>query len=910
MEGTNALEHKRAKIKLNFCHEHNRWYVYKEHDADTATILSNEKAMEKHFKNLKRQASTDMETYQHKKLRKATKQRPLLIFDKAFRMFLFITICISLFFQVNADNNDALKMRLQMTNEQDHYVIFDKVGDMASSMAYIHVTFAINISNIMTRAEALKQFINENLHNKDLKQELEKTVIHHMPNQWTGWVAFDHKVGHRTLGSVYHSIFQLAQAKFELVMADLVQLLQKLPPVDHVEIPDYPTRIDNLIGKAQKFKLARPETVFIPGRRRRRSMMLETHFMESSTPVKRATSSPRTTSTSTSSPTPETTEEVFNDDIDKEEEPEEEIIVDFIDVDDNPDALIGTNMERFFQNLETSPDRPKRWAPVFFAIGGALLGTFLGLYNQAEINRLASSIKAANDASNVLVQVSNQHQVELGILQKEIFSLYKVMEHMVRYESNVLEARLDYAIEEIQHHVDQLKSTFQMLQFHRMSSDLVSGPHLTNMHKKVSDMATKNGYKLLPKYPSDYFQLEASYLRNKEDLLVILHVPCVAGAQDLTIYRFVPYPFPLPEVINNNRNTSIAEVFNPETAQPGTSLRSRPKREALYIKPETSFIAVGRGHQYKLLSEAEFGLCNKRSNYYLCEEHQVVRTNLSDTCIGSMFVRSMTGLQDHCKFERRPLQEQVYQLTPTDHLVYSPTMFTTQIICRNGSHFPLHIQDHVRIRVPQGCHTRLERHVISSDVTLRSDPEPLRFEWKWNPLKFPSNLLTDVNIVDEQLGRLERQFELMREFTSSPKYLKPIAETVLEDRHMFNWAWYVVLAAICLMVLLLLAGVYFGWTRRERLSTLCNILGRRTITIPQDEAIPLTDLTAPLEPTMNERIIRRDHSCRDFTTPEVRRSARLSKSYGGSYSSVHRGQREPTPSTSSSIGDAFDLPRP
>jgi len=853
-------------------------------------LIGNEKDSDKAFKKtLKRQASREADSYQHKKLRKAMKKRPMLIFDKAFKMFLFIVIMASTLCNVHSAQVDPTLV----SQPQDHHVIFEKVGDMASNMAYIHVTFAVNISNLYDRADVLGKFIKSNLQNKGLQDQLSKIAVNHMPNIWTGWASFDIKHGERPFSSMYKDIFTVAWNKLELVLADLVQLVQKLPPMEGATIPDIPTRIDTLIGKAAKFKLARPETVFLGGRHRRAAKLAPPRFRLSST-----TSTTSTTETPTTSATPDEPETIS---------PPPEVFTRFVDIDKEPEAIIGTNMEAIISGLGSPGQREKRWAPLALAAGAAILGTFFGLFNQREINRLAGQMNNIKTASNVLVQVTNQHEVELGILQNEVTSLTKIIGHLVRQSPEVLEASLDFAIMELKDQVDLLKSTFQMLQFHRLSSDLVNGLHLVDMHKRLHDMAVNNGYKLLPKIPSDYFQLETSYVREKDDLLVILHVPCVSGEQDLSIYRYVPYPFPLPGIVDNFRNTTIAEVFDPEW----TNLSPRPKApakpEALFIKTEATFLAMGKNQQYKLLSDAEFGLCTKKSNYYLCEEHQVVGTDLTNTCIGSLYLRSLEGVRVHCKFERRPLQEQVFQLSPTEHLIYSPKIFTTQIICINGTHFPLPIYEHSRIEVPQGCHVKLKNHIITSDVTLRAPPTPLRVTWKWNPLSLPSNLLHDIGIMDEQFGRLQDEIAFIRNYTSSPEYIRPIAKNVLDERHMFNWTWYVVLGLIGLLIFLVIAGFLLAYRCRHRLTTLCQILGRRP-SPPPPESFAMSRHEDDIEPPSVQRNIRREHDCR-YESPPTRRSSRH-RSFHGSYSSLpKRQQRGSTSTISSTPGSVFDLPK-
>jgi hypothetical protein len=59
------------------------------------------------------------------------------------------------------------------------------------------------------------------------------------------------------------------------------------------------------------------------------------------------------------------------------------------------------------------------------------------------------------------------------------------------------------------------------------------------------------------------------------------------------------------------------------------------------------------------------------------------------------------GVRQHCKFEQRPVQEMVYQLTDTEHLVYSPQMQTSTIVCKNASSEIVHLDIATKIHIPE-----------------------------------------------------------------------------------------------------------------------------------------------------------------------------------------------------------------
>jgi hypothetical protein len=65
----------------------------------------------------------------------------------------------------------------------------------------------------------------------------------------------------------------------------------------------------------------------------------------------------------------------------------------------------------------------------------------------------------------------------------------------------------------------------------------------------------------LPQNLQDYFQLETSYLQSGNEILILRHVPCSATENLLTIYKYIPYPFPvLPTATNLNISSQIFTI--------------------------------------------------------------------------------------------------------------------------------------------------------------------------------------------------------------------------------------------------------------------------------------------------------------------------------------------------------------
>jgi hypothetical protein len=75
----------------------------------------------------------------------------------------------------------------------------------------------------------------------------------------------------------------------------------------------------------------------------------------------------------------------------------------------------------------------------------------------------------------------------------------------------------------------------------------------------------------------------------------------------------------------------------------------------------------------------------KRNHVNLCDKKHLVQHDLTYTCLGNLLLKMNAGVRQQCKFEQRPVQEIVYQLTDTENLVYSPKIQTSTIIYENSN---------------------------------------------------------------------------------------------------------------------------------------------------------------------------------------------------------------------------------
>ena len=105
-----------------------------------------------------------------------------------------------------------------------------------------------------------------------------------------------------------------------------------------------------------------------------------------------------------------------------------------------------------------------------------------------------------------------------------------------------------------------------------------------------------------------------------------------------------------------------------------------------------------------------------------------------------------------------------YQLTKTDHLIYSPTPQTSKINCKNGTTHRIHFDKITKIHLDEGCFIKLQKHTIGADDTITIAPATLQYTWAFDPFVLPANMLTSPAHYDHMLYDIKKDvFELEKQ---------------------------------------------------------------------------------------------------------------------------------------------------
>jgi hypothetical protein len=131
------------------------------------------------------------------------------------------------------------------------------------------------------------------------------------------------------------------------------------------------------------------------------------------------------------------------------------------------------------------------------------------------------------------------------------------------------------------------------------------------------------------------------------------------------------------------------------------------------------------------LTFAKVNSCTQYGTTYLCKGHDVLRTDLETTCLGSYYLENIDAIHSKCKFDLIPPQEHVFQIASNKWIVSSHLDFSTIIKCPSMFQ-SVTIRKSASITVPPGCQVHLKSHITPDSATTDSDLETIHYEWSWD----------------------------------------------------------------------------------------------------------------------------------------------------------------------------------
>jgi hypothetical protein len=231
-------------------------------------------------------------------------------------------------------------------------------------------------------------------------------------------------------------------------------------------------------------------------------------------------------------------------------------------------------------------------------------------------------------------------------------------------------------IKQMNRRIDILFQALQQLQHQCLAVALLDSNKWDIIFKAARNAAHSLQVDLIPTKTSDQFQLHASYIRQKNELLVILHIPCSVALDTLTLYEYVPFPYPL-------HHDPALPPIQPEdivSLQDLANSKHFPATLAIYFKSDAKMIAIGHNTNlhtasYRLITNGNLAACVQKNHIYLCKDQQTLRKDLAGYCLGALYTQSESGSTSTAVSKSAPSRKPLFNYPPQNILHNHPPHF-------------------------------------------------------------------------------------------------------------------------------------------------------------------------------------------------------------------------------------------
>ncbi len=301
-------------------------------------------------------------------------------------------------------------------------------------------------------------------------------------------------------------------------------------------------------------------------------------------------------------------------------------------------------------------------------------------FNTIRITQLNEEISTLKEKTDLVLDVVHLHEKHLHHVEEKLEQTNKLLADLL--EANVwFSSKVKDAIEKkfksvVWHH----ETVVKLAQHHQLAPGALAHNVLDRIMDQVTAVAKKKNLIPFVTFASDLFQIEVSrlYSTAKNKFTLILHVPMVANANLLNLYKFLP----LPIHFDLAANISIT----PDVRQ-------------------TNLLAIGHLQSFQAISSTDLHACLHLGDTFFCKGKKVMETNLKRSCLGALYMANSNSIQNHWRFKIAEAREKIFELSENTWAVYSIGTISTNEVCPEAKDVTaMQIQSGDTIQIRPGCY--------------------------------------------------------------------------------------------------------------------------------------------------------------------------------------------------------------
>jgi hypothetical protein len=335
--------------------------------------------------------------------------------------------------------------------------------------------------------------------------------------------------------------------------------------------------------------------------------------------------------------------------------------------------------------------RDKRQAMMAVGVLGTLFGTLFGLYSWQKIQHLSTKIHDLEHQQHLGLMMLKNHETRMRRVEDDLSTVNDTLAQLVgvfKKEKSVQEKlfwlqNYQLQLDILTMHVQVIRTGWGTLHSHRFPLDWMETTASLAVYRRLQDRAERMGGVLMTTHPMDMFDLPTSFVCHDKDIYVFLHVPIIKERMQLFEYISVPIRVP--------GNGSFIQV----TA----------KKDFILVSKKNSLHKEMTGEELRRR-------CKTLGSNYLCEHLGVFNRRMESSCLGSLFVNSLSGVHSCCETEMVTEDWMVRQMSAERFLLFSREPLNLMYECRNGTRNNVVVHGIQLVEVPEQC------EVFSSEFEL------------------------------------------------------------------------------------------------------------------------------------------------------------------------------------------------
>jgi hypothetical protein len=367
----------------------------------------------------------------------------------------------------------------------------------------------------------------------------------------------------------------------------------------------------------------------------------------------------------------------------------------------------------------------------FLGVALGIISTLFGIYNGYQLSQMQGQVTTDHNAIADLFHELEDHKHILAEHSLQLQHLETVAKitwlELTNFE--VYEGAVDMAallVEGCRAQVDEAASVMDVLMARRLSVKLLKPGAMLDLLNDVRKEAHAVNYELLPRSVSDAYQCDASFVITPFGVAAFLHLPLAMEGDVLTIFEYLPVPFPL-----------------------GHGLQ-------MTIHPEHPVIAVDDNHTFFLtMSRDTLTACSRMGTYFLCRDSNVkakaaalaaAYTGGSDDnlCGWFLFTQNKNKTKQACVTTVHPAQNTFFQVSPNDFIFVNKHEHQGFLKCTGKDVQRFSATEILRKNVPPGCTAETDTAIATGTLDVALNATPHTYAWE----EAPQFLLSELDIPE------------------------------------------------------------------------------------------------------------------------------------------------------------------